>query len=207
VGQHWFEGIFMKINKMVFLLCALSTSSVNAASFSIAFPSFDGDYIYPNGVVKERFDLGSRFASIQSAELLFEASGTAGLLQVCYQASCTTTSFGQDLVWGFGYETGHELVYGVQDLTNTFKSYTQDITLKSSFMLDGAGELYIEPNLLFFIPEAQVTILRPSTYQISNVVLNVEGTQVPVPPAAVLFLLGLAGLVGVSSLLRTRRSA
>ncbi|NNJ97074.1 MAG: hypothetical protein HKP12_07925 [Gammaproteobacteria bacterium] len=78
---------------------------------------------------------------------------------------------------------------------------------KMAFLLDGAGELYIEPNLLFFIPEAQVTILRPSTYQINNVVLNVEGTQVPVPPAAVLFLLGLAGLVGLNSLLRTRRSA
>lgn len=203
-GQQWFEGILMKINKMAFLLCASSISSVNAASFSIAFPSFDGTYIYPNGVVKERFDLGSRLASIQSAELLFEASGTPGLLQICYSASCTTTSFGQDLIWGFGYEPGHEVVYGVQDLTNSVKSYIQDITHISSFLLDGAGEVYIEPNLLFFIPEAQVTILRPSTYQISNVVLNVEGTQVPVPPAAVLFLLGLAGLVGLYSISRTR---
>ena len=197
----------MKINKMGFLLCAFSISSVNAASFSIAFPSFDGTYIYPNSVVKEAFDLGSQFSSIQSAQLSFEASGAAGLLQICYRTSCTTTRFGQELVWGFGYERGHELVYGVQDLTNIVQSYTQDITLKSSFLLDGAGELYIEPNLLFFIPEAQVTILRPSTYQISNVVLNVEGTQVPVPPAAGLFLLGLAGLAGLNSLLRTRRSA
>jgi hypothetical protein len=189
----------MKMITMLFFICALSVGNVNAASLSISFPSFNGNYIYPNAVVSEAFDFGVQFSSIESAELTIEASGTAGLLQICdiFTSRCATERYGPNLVWGFSLEPGHDLVFGSLNLTNTITPYTLDITPKSSFLLDGTGELYIQPNFIYSIPEVVVTVLQPSTYQISNVVLNVKGTVVPAPPALLLFLSGLAGLVGI----------
>jgi hypothetical protein len=191
-----------KIKILLFVLSILSVGSVNAASFSVSFPSFNGNYIYPNGVVEDSFDLGVQFSAIQSASLTIEASGTAGLLQICTGSLCTTQSYGQDLVWGFLFETGHNSVFGSQSLTDTAAPYIFDITSQSSFLLDGAGGVFIQPNFIVSVPETIVTILKPSSYQISNVVLSVEGTAVPVPPALLLFLSGLTSLLGLSSKLR-----
>ena len=192
----------MEIFKMLFLICTLSVGSVNAASLNISFASFNGNYIYPNSVVSEAFDFGVQFSSVQSAELTIEASGTAGLLRICdmHTLWCTTESYGPNLVWGFSFEPGHNLVFGSLDLTDTITPYTLDLTSKSSFLLDGAGELYIQPDLILSIPEVVVTVLQPSTYQISNVILNVKGTVVPAPSALLLFLSGLTGLVGINKL-------
>jgi hypothetical protein len=105
-------------------------------------------------------------------------------------------------VWGFLFETGHNSVFGSQSLTDTAAPYIFDITSQSSFLLDGAGGVFIQPNFIVSVPETIVTILKPSSYQISNVVLSVEGTAVPVPPALLLFLSGLTSLLGLSSKLR-----
>ena len=71
----------MKMSKTLLLTCAFCAGSANAASFSIFFPGFIGNYVYPDARVSETFDFGVQFSSIQSAELTIEASGTAGLLR------------------------------------------------------------------------------------------------------------------------------
>jgi hypothetical protein len=181
------------MKKSLFLL-TLFSSCVNAASFSIPLPNLNGNYIYPDGSPTEFINFGTQFSSIQSAKLHIEASGTAGLIEICNGLQCITQSHGLDLLWGFNYESGHNLVFGSQNLTTTLATYTFDITSKSSFLLDGIAQFYIEQNFLITIPEATITILQPSSFQISNVVLNVEGTVVPVPPSALLLISGLTSL-------------
>ncbi|MDY6845455.1 MAG: hypothetical protein SVW57_15360, partial [Thermodesulfobacteriota bacterium] len=103
---------------------------MNAASFSISLPSFNGNYVYPDGKASDSFDLGVQFLSIQSAELIIEASGTGGLLQICDYLfdppQCTTHSYDAHLSWIFTPESGHDLAYGDQILTSTVTPYIFD---------------------------------------------------------------------------------
>jgi len=181
----------MKIRYLIFLFYFLSSTVANAASFSISFPGFNGDYVYPDTAGIEFFDFGVQFSSIQKAELLIEASGTSGLLESCNGDFCSVSTFGQDLFWGFINEK-NPTPKDALNLENMLMPFQIDITSESGFLLDGSGELVIESNLIFSIPELTITILTPSTYQISNVVLHVEGTVVPLPPALLLFLSGIS---------------
>lgn len=198
----------MKTVTFLFFIYVSSVSTANAVSLSLSFPGFNGTYFYPDATLSETFDFGAHFSSIQSAELTIEASGTAGLLQSCdmFTLQCTTSSFGPDLLWGFSREPGHNFVSGSQALTNSLTTYTFDITSESSFLLDGSGKLNIQPNYIYSIPSVSITILQPSSYQISNVTLKVEGTVVPIPSALLLFLSGLVSIVGLNKLKGDRQA-
>ncbi len=181
----------MKLKYFIFLFYFLISASANAASFSISLPNFNGNYVYPDTAGIEAFDFGVQFSSIQKAELLIDASGTSGLLESCNGDFCSISTFGQDLFWGFINEK-NPAPKDALNLENTLMSFQIDITSESDFLLDGSGELVIESNLIFSIPELTITILTPPTYQINNVVLNIEGTVVPLPPALLLFLSGIS---------------
>ncbi|HED35620.1 MAG TPA: hypothetical protein ENJ08_15605 [Gammaproteobacteria bacterium] len=196
----------MKIKYLIFMLYFSVPGIANAASFDISLPGFNGSYVYPEAAGIEAFDFGVQFSSIQKAELLIEASGTSGLLESCNGSACSVSTFGQDLFWGFINEK-NPTPKGALDLENVLMPFTIDITPESDFLLDGNGELSIESNLIFSIPELTITILTPPTYQISNVVLHVEGTVVPLPPALLLFMsgIGLFALNGKKLLRKNRR--
>jgi hypothetical protein len=119
-------------------------------------------------------------------------------------------NIGPGFPWFFSVEPGDEHIPGPArggvDATSTVGSFFFDFTSDADFLLDGAGELNLGVDSIA-VPhvDASVVILQPSTYQVSNVVLTVEGTPVPLPSAFVSFALGSLGLIGFQLPIRSRR--
>jgi hypothetical protein len=196
----------------------LAFNTSYASTYTINFPELNGTYAYPSNTYTSSataaFDLGVQFSSISSIELVVTASGNQGTYQSCYLGSdCSYSNFGQILLYGFSYESGFiSNPNGSIDLTSSPSSYTEtlDTSFGSSpasydFLLDGAGSFFVQINAPVFIALAglEVNFLSPTTLNIYDIAINIEGTTVPLPPA--LWLFGFGG-ISLFSIARTKRN-